>query len=96
MICDPLFILFYLVTRQFCGKSSILNDFFLLIAFFNLVQDKLCKANTNWQKAQNATDVVSLLSEIRNGSGKNECWTGIRTANIPAVMAAAAAASEQI
>lgn len=37
--------------------------------------------------------MVSLLSEIRIGTGKNDCWTGTRTANIPAVMAAAAAAS---
>ncbi|KAI4298362.1 hypothetical protein L6164_031933 [Bauhinia variegata] len=57
-----------------------------------LLQDKLCKANT-WQRAQSTTEVVSLLSEIRIGTGKNECWTGIQTANIPAVMAAAAAAS---
>ncbi|KAJ7978384.1 phosphatidylinositol 4-kinase alpha 1-like [Quillaja saponaria] len=57
-----------------------------------LLQDKLCKANT-WQRAQHTSDVVSLLSEIRIGTGKNECWTGIQTANIPAVMAAAAAAS---
>ncbi|KAF7810902.1 phosphatidylinositol 4-kinase alpha 1 [Senna tora] len=57
-----------------------------------LLQDKLCKANT-WQRAQSTTDIVSLLSEIRIGTGKNECWTGIQTANIPAVMAAAAAAS---
>ncbi|XP_062093052.1 phosphatidylinositol 4-kinase alpha 1 isoform X1 [Humulus lupulus] len=57
-----------------------------------LLQDKLCKANT-WQRAQHTTDVVSLLSEIRIGTAKSECWTGIRTANIPAVMAAAAAAS---
>ncbi|XP_054785436.1 phosphatidylinositol 4-kinase alpha 1 isoform X1 [Prosopis cineraria] len=57
-----------------------------------LLQDKLCKAN-NWQRAQPTTDVVSLLSEIRIGTGKNDCWTGIQTANIPAVMAAAAAAS---
>ncbi|KAJ8767237.1 hypothetical protein K2173_013634 [Erythroxylum novogranatense] len=56
-----------------------------------LFQDKICKANT-WQRSQNTTDVVSLLSEIRIGTGKND-WTGIRTANIPAVMAAAAAAS---
>lgn len=33
------------------------------------------------------------MSEIRIGTGKNDCWTGIQTANIPAVMAAAAAAS---
>lgn len=37
--------------------------------------------------------MVSLLSEIKIGTGKNELWSGIRTANIPAVMAAAAAAS---
>lgn len=57
-----------------------------------LLQEKLCKANT-WQRAQHTTDVVSLLSEIRIGTGKNDCWSGTRTANIPAVMAAAAAAS---
>ncbi|XWS39824.1 hypothetical protein CRYUN_Cryun18bG0087700 [Craigia yunnanensis] len=57
-----------------------------------LLQEKLCKANT-WQKAQHTTDVVSLLSEIRIGTGRNDCWAGMRTANIPAVMAAAAAAS---
>ncbi|KAJ4850411.1 Phosphatidylinositol 4-kinase alpha 1 [Turnera subulata] len=56
-----------------------------------LLQDKLCKANT-WQRAQHTTDVVSLLSEIRIGTGKND-WSGIRTANIPAVITAAAAAS---
>ncbi|KAI4295546.1 hypothetical protein L6164_035584 [Bauhinia variegata] len=56
-----------------------------------LLQDKLCKANS-WQR-QPTTDVVSLLSEIRIGTGKNEHWTGTQTANIPAVMAAAAAAS---
>lgn len=37
--------------------------------------------------------MVSLLSEIRIGTGKNDCWNGMRTANIPAVMEAAAAAS---
>ncbi|XVF01443.1 hypothetical protein REPUB_Repub04eG0089700 [Reevesia pubescens] len=57
-----------------------------------LLQEKLCKANT-WQKAHHTTDVVSLLSEIKIGTGKSDCWAGIRTANIPAVMAAAAAAS---
>ncbi|KAL4615716.1 hypothetical protein ACB092_07G146600 [Castanea dentata] len=57
-----------------------------------LLQEKLCKANT-WQRAQHTTDVVSLLSEIRIGTGKNDYWAGIQTANIPAVMAAAAAAS---
>ncbi|KAJ6766108.1 PHOSPHATIDYLINOSITOL KINASE [Salix purpurea] len=56
-----------------------------------LLQEKLCKANT-WQRTQQTTDVASLLTEIRIGNGKND-WTGIRTANIPAVMAAAAAAS---
>ncbi|KAK4747747.1 hypothetical protein SAY87_014333 [Trapa incisa] len=57
-----------------------------------LLQEKLCKANT-WQRTQPTTDVVSLLTEIRIGTGKNDCWNGMRTANIPAVMAAAAAAS---
>ncbi|KAM7479286.1 hypothetical protein LguiA_027499 [Lonicera macranthoides] len=57
-----------------------------------LLQEKLCKANT-WQRAQPRTDVVSLLSEIRIGTGKNHSWSGTRTANIPAVMAAGAAAS---
>ncbi|WCJ33866.1 Phosphatidylinositol 3- and 4-kinase family protein [Euphorbia peplus] len=56
-----------------------------------LLQEKLSKANT-WQRAQPTTDVVSLLTEIRIGTGKND-WTGLRTADIPAVMAAAAAAS---
>ena len=37
--------------------------------------------------------MVSLLSEIRIGTGKNHSWSGTRTANIPAVMAAGAAAS---
>ncbi|KAL8556015.1 hypothetical protein ACS0TY_003722 [Phlomoides rotata] len=57
-----------------------------------LLQENLCKANT-WQRTQPAADVVSLLSEIRIGTGKNDCWNGPKTANIPAVMAAAAAAS---
>ncbi|KAK4742302.1 hypothetical protein SAY87_000303 [Trapa incisa] len=57
-----------------------------------LLQEKLCKANT-WQRTLPTTDVVSLLTEIRIGTGKNDCWNGMRTANIPAVMAAAAAAS---
>ncbi|XP_020219164.1 phosphatidylinositol 4-kinase alpha 1 isoform X2 [Cajanus cajan] len=56
-----------------------------------LLQDKLCKANT-WQRAQPTIDVVLLLSEIKIGTGKNDNWP-IQTANIPAVMAAAAAAS---
>lgn len=56
-----------------------------------LRQDKLCKANT-WQRAQPTIDVVLLLSEIRIGTGKNDNWP-IQTANIPAVTAAAAAAS---
>lgn len=45
------------------------------------------------QRPQYATDVISLLSEIRICTGKNDCWPGIRTANIPAVIVAAAAAS---
>ncbi|KAK8617600.1 hypothetical protein V6N13_080510 [Hibiscus sabdariffa] len=57
-----------------------------------LLQEKLCKANT-WQQARHKTDVVSLLSEIRIGTGKSDCWAGTQTANIPAVIAAAAAAS---
>ncbi|XP_019091150.1 PREDICTED: phosphatidylinositol 4-kinase alpha 1-like [Camelina sativa] len=55
-------------------------------------QDKLCKANTV-PRTQTTTNVISLLAEIKIGTGKNEIWSGIRTANIPAVMAAAAAAS---
>nr|CAD1832620.1 unnamed protein product [Ananas comosus var. bracteatus] len=43
-------------------------------------------------RTQHASDVVSLLSEIRISSGKND-WTGIRTANIPAVIDSATAAS---
>lgn len=58
-----------------------------------ILQEKLCKANTWQQRGQPATDVVSLLTEIKIGTGKNDCWPGKRTANIPAVMAAAAAAS---
>lgn len=37
--------------------------------------------------------MVSLLTEIRIGTGKNDIWSGIKVANIPAVMAAAVAAS---
>ncbi|XP_026381763.1 phosphatidylinositol 4-kinase alpha 1-like isoform X1 [Papaver somniferum] len=57
-----------------------------------LLQEKICKANTR-ENTQHNADVVSLLSEIRIGTGKNDGWMGIRTANVPAVMAAAAAAS---
>ncbi|KAK9691100.1 hypothetical protein RND81_09G176000 [Saponaria officinalis] len=57
-----------------------------------LLQEKLCKPST-LDRAQPTTDIVSLLTEIRIGTGKNNCWTGARPANIPAVMAAAAAAS---
>nr|GMD85761.1 phosphatidylinositol 4-kinase alpha 1-like [Ipomoea batatas] len=57
-----------------------------------LLQERLCVANT-LQKAQPTTDVVSLLSEIKIGTGKNDNWSGTKTANIPAVIAAAAAAS---
>lgn len=56
------------------------------------MQENLCELNA-WQRTQHATDMVSLLSEIRLGTGKNVCWTGIRTANIPAVLDAASAAS---
>lgn len=56
------------------------------------MQEKLCKPNPV-ERAKPTTDVVSLLTEIRIGTGKNNCLTGARTANIPAVMAAAAAAS---
>ncbi|XP_020086249.1 phosphatidylinositol 4-kinase alpha 1 isoform X2 [Ananas comosus] len=56
-----------------------------------LLQENLCKANA-LQRTQHASDVVSLLSEIRISSGKND-WTGIRTANIPAVIDSATAAS---
>lgn len=41
---------------------------------------------------QHTTDVLSLLTEIRIGTGKTDS-IGTRTANIPAVMEAAAAAS---
>ncbi|KAM6557546.1 hypothetical protein CsatB_004565 [Cannabis sativa] len=59
-----------------------------------LLQDKLCKEYTR-KRAQHTTDTdaVSLLTEIHIGTAKSECWTATRTANIPAVMAAAAAAS---
>lgn len=61
------------------------------IYWFSLYQENLCKANA-LQRTQHASDVVSLLSEIRISSGKND-WTGIRTANIPAVIDSATAAS---
>lgn len=57
-----------------------------------LLQEKLCKPDS-LERAQPTTDVVSLLTEIRIGTGKNDNWTGTKTANVPAVMAAAAAAS---
>ncbi|ESQ30374.1 hypothetical protein EUTSA_v10012090mg, partial [Eutrema salsugineum] len=57
-----------------------------------LLQDKLCKANT-LQRTQTTADVVSLLTEIKISNGKNEIWFRLKTANTPAVMAAAAAAS---
>ncbi|WOK93151.1 phosphatidylinositol 4-kinase alpha 1 [Canna indica] len=58
-----------------------------------LLQENLCKPNA-LQRTQHASDVVSLLSEIRICIiGKNDSWTGIRTANIPAVIYSAAAAS---
>ncbi|KAL5974827.1 Phosphatidylinositol 4-kinase alpha 1 [Asimina triloba] len=57
-----------------------------------LLQENFCKLN-RWQTAPNKTDIVSVLSEIRLSMGKNDCWTGIRTANVPAVLYAAVAAS---
>ncbi|KAK8941284.1 Phosphatidylinositol 4-kinase alpha [Platanthera zijinensis] len=57
-----------------------------------LLQEFLCKLNV-LQRTQHASEVVSLLSEIQICSGKNDCWSGIRTANIPAVIEASAAAS---
>ncbi|KAF2593101.1 hypothetical protein F2Q70_00042724 [Brassica cretica] len=57
-----------------------------------LLQDKLCKANT-LQRTQTITDVVSILTGIKIGTGKNEIWSEVKTANIPAVIAAAVAAS---
>ncbi|KAI3934357.1 hypothetical protein MKW92_039958 [Papaver armeniacum] len=41
-----------------------------------LLQEKICKANT--ENTQHNADVVSLLSEIRIGTGKNDGWMGIR------------------
>lgn len=83
---------FHLNLYSFFVKISFhLNFFFCTsLSVYILRQDKLCKANT-WQSAQPTIDIVLLLSEIRIGSGKND-WP-IQTANIPAVMAAAAAAS---
>ncbi|KAJ0935575.1 putative 1-phosphatidylinositol 4-kinase [Helianthus annuus] len=75
--------------------SGLANDpllYHLSVLCTKKLSEQLCKANT-WQKAQPTTDVVSLLSEIKIGTGKNDCWTGTKTANIPAVMASAAAAS---
>lgn len=63
-----------------------------LLNFAYASQDKLCKANI-LQRTQTTTDVVSLLNEIKIRTGKNEIWSGAKTANIPAVMAAAVAAS---
>ncbi|KAG0451183.1 hypothetical protein HPP92_026558 [Vanilla planifolia] len=57
-----------------------------------LLQEFLCKLNA-LQRAQHSSDIVSLLSEIRICTGKNDCWSGIRTANVPAVIEASAAAS---
>ncbi|XP_062212194.1 phosphatidylinositol 4-kinase alpha 1-like [Phragmites australis] len=56
-----------------------------------LIQENFCKPS-GVQRTQHTADVVSLLSEIRICSGKND-WNGIRTANVPAVMDSAAAAS---
>ncbi|CAN8289056.1 unnamed protein product [Cochlearia groenlandica] len=54
--------------------------------------DKLCKANT-LQLIQTTTDVVSLLTEIKIGTGTNEMCHGLKTSSIPAVMAAATTTS---
>ncbi|XP_047315797.1 phosphatidylinositol 4-kinase alpha 1-like isoform X1 [Impatiens glandulifera] len=78
--------------QKIVGEWIIVSLSFAPCTTQGLLQEKICKANA-WQKAQPATDVVSLLSEIKIGTGKNDCWTGTKTANIPAVMAAAAAAS---
>jgi len=56
------------------------------------LQDNLCRLNAS-QRTQHASDTVSLLSEIHISTGKNDCWSGTRTANIPAVVDSAAAAS---
>ncbi|KAM0865729.1 hypothetical protein ACQ4PT_043084 [Festuca glaucescens] len=56
-----------------------------------LIQENFCKPS-GAQRTQHTADVVSLLSEIRICTGKND-WNGIRTANVPAVMDSAAAAS---
>ncbi|KAJ3672896.1 hypothetical protein LUZ60_006270 [Juncus effusus] len=56
-----------------------------------LLQENLCKPNA-LQRTHHASDVVSLLSEIRMSSGKND-WSGTRTANVPAVIDSATAAS---
>ncbi|WZY96960.1 hypothetical protein YC2023_069289 [Brassica napus] len=72
------------------APSTVVNDPAWTAA--GLLQDKLCKANT-LQRTQTTTDVVSLLNEIKIGTGENEIWSGAKTANIPAVMDAAVAAS---
>ncbi|KAJ4791345.1 Phosphatidylinositol 4-kinase [Rhynchospora pubera] len=56
-----------------------------------LLQENLCKPNA-LQRTQHASDVVNLLSEIRICTGKND-WNGTRTANVPAVIDSATAAS---
>ncbi|KAK6136779.1 hypothetical protein DH2020_029492 [Rehmannia glutinosa] len=73
-------------------ESSLVIAFSFDSSFLSLSIVGTPSANT-WQRTQPTADVVSLLSEIRIGTGKNDCWIGTKTANIPAVMAAAAAAS---
>ncbi|TVU45418.1 hypothetical protein EJB05_04905 [Eragrostis curvula] len=63
----------------------------LPIAYLVEVKENFCKPS-GVQRTQHTADVVSLLSEIRICNGKND-WNGIRTANVPAVMDSAAAAS---
>ena len=57
----------------------------VLLMIFDLLQ--------LWQRAQHTPDVVSILSEIWIGTGKNDSWIGIWAIDVPIVIAAAAAAS---
>ena len=54
---------------------------------------KLFKLIYSREHLKQVSDVVSLLSEIRLVPGKTDCLNGIRTANILAVIAAAASGS---
>lgn len=88
-----------IMSLNYIYKEHILFVLVYNLSFFSILccmqficQENLCKPNA-LQRTQHASDVVSLLSEIRICTGKNDCWSGIRTANIPAVMDSAAAAS---